>query len=300
MSEKKEKMENAVQPKGWYEALPRDIYASLEKVPVDNDWYEVYKLPFDVYGIYEPGQFQEVISFLVVGSDKAVLVDTGMGMGNIKTVTDELTDKEVEVVNTHTHFDHIGDNSRFEKIAVYNDPEAVEVMKKGADHERMLRNIEGDSVWKPWPQGFDPENYTIEPSEPTRLLEDGDVIDLGNRTLEVLHAPGHTPDSIVLVEKENGLLFSGDVYYPAPMYVHLPNSDLDDYVNTMEKLASLAPCLKYVYPAHNEPVMEPEELIKAYRALQKVQEGGHPYKVDSKGLRRYDFDSGISVITKDE
>ena len=299
MSEKG-KMDNAVQPKGWYSSLPRPIYATLEKVEVENDWYEVYKLPHDVYAIYEPGQFQEVISFLVIGKDKAVLIDTGMGMGGIKSVTDELTDKKVEVVNTHTHFDHIGDNAQFVSIAVFDSEEAIAVMTGGANHQRLVRNIEGDSVWKPWPKTFDPNNYEIKPAAPTKLLHDGDVVDLGDRQLEVIHAPGHTPDSIVLLDKRNGILFTGDVYYPAPMYVYLPNSNLDDYVITMAKLAALVPDLKYVYPAHNEPVMDPGELVKAAAALQKVKDGSHPYQVDSKGLRRYDFEDKIAVITRDE
>ncbi len=299
MSENK-KLENAVQPKGWYSSLPRPVYATLEKVPVKNQWYEVYKLPHDVFAIYEPGQFQEVISFLVIGQDKAILIDTGMGMGNIRTVTDELTDKNVEVVNTHTHFDHIGDNARFDSVAVFDHPDALAAMKSGADHPRLLRNIEGDSVWMPWPEGFDPTNYVIHPKEPTRLLHDGDVVDLGDRKLEVIHAPGHSPDSVVLLDRKNKILFTGDVYYPAPMYVYLPNSNLDDYVVTMTKLAELAPDLQYVYPAHNEPIIDPGELVKAAAALQKVKAGGHPYQVDSRGLRRYDFEDKIAVITRDE
>jgi glyoxylase-like metal-dependent hydrolase (beta-lactamase superfamily II) len=293
------KLENAIQPKGWYSSLPRAIYATLERVPVKNAWFEVYKLPHDVYAIYEPGQFQEVMSFLILGSDKAVLVDTGMGMGNIKSVTDELTDMEVEVINTHTHFDHLGDNHRFSKISVFDDEEAIATMKNGADHAHMVKNIIGDSVWKPWPEGFDPEHYVVPGSVPTQLLHDGDVIDLGDRTLEVIHSPGHSPESICLLDQKNGILFTGDVYYPAPMYVHLPNSNLDDYVVTMERLASI-PDLKYVYPAHNEPIVKPEVLGKAAAALKSVQKGGHPYNVDSNGLRKYLFPDNISVITKDK
>jgi glyoxylase-like metal-dependent hydrolase (beta-lactamase superfamily II) len=295
-----EKMENAVQPKGWFSALPRPIYKTLEKVDTGNPWFEVYKLPAAVYAIYEPGQFQEVISFLVLGSEKAVLIDTGMGMGNIKSVTDKLTDKKVSVLNTHSHFDHLGDNYRFDDVAVFDNPETIKTLTDGAGHERLKRNIEGDSVWMPYPEGFDPNNYVIPGKAPTRLLHDGDVIDLGNRELEVMHTPGHSDDSVMFLDRKNGILFTGDTYYPAPLYAHTGTSNLKTYAATMAKVAELAPAIKYIYPSHNEPIVSPEVLPKVAAALQTVLAGGHPFKVDSHGLRRYDFGGNLSVITKDE
>ena len=76
-----EKIADAVQPDAWYEALPRPQYATLEAVEQPDPWFSVYRLPHDVYAIYEPGHFQEVISYLVLGGEKALLIDTGMGMG---------------------------------------------------------------------------------------------------------------------------------------------------------------------------------------------------------------------------
>ncbi len=293
-------MENAVQPKGWYSSLPRPIYATLEKVATDNPWYEVYKLPADVYAIYEPGQFQEVISFLVIGEGKAVLIDTGMGMGNIKSVTDQLTDLPVSVVNTHSHYDHIGDNALFDEIAVFDNPETIKILTEGAGHERLKRNLVGDSVWKPYYAGFDPNNYVIHGKAPTQLLHDGDVVDLGNRKLEVIHTPGHSDDSVMLLDRANGIIFTGDTYYPAPLYAHTGTSNLKVYAETMAKVATLAPELKYIYPSHNEPIVDPAVLPQVADALKTVLAGGHPYRVDQNGLRRYDFGGKLSVITKDE
>ncbi|MEI3580641.1 MAG: MBL fold metallo-hydrolase [Acutalibacteraceae bacterium] len=111
-----QKPDSAMQPEHWYDALPRPAYASLERVPVTEDWFEVYRIQPDLYAIYEPGHFQEVISYLITGSEKALLVDTGLGMGNIRKVVEELTSLPVIVMNTHTHFDHIGGNALFDTV----------------------------------------------------------------------------------------------------------------------------------------------------------------------------------------
>ena len=100
----------------WCQDLPRVIYAGLERVTVSNDWFWVYKLENDVFAIYEPHQWQEVISYLILGREKALLFDTGNGIGKISTVVNELTSLPVFVLNSHTHFDHIGGNAEFSDI----------------------------------------------------------------------------------------------------------------------------------------------------------------------------------------
>lgn len=119
-----QKPDSAMQPEHWYDALPRAAYAALERVPVAGDWFEVYRIQPDLYAIYEPGHFQEVISYLITGREKALLVDTGLGMGNIRQVVEQLTSLAVVVMNTHTHFDHIGRNALFDTVYAPDHPEA--------------------------------------------------------------------------------------------------------------------------------------------------------------------------------
>src|SRR5215510_1299191 len=90
----------------WCRELPRPEYAKLERVNVHDDWFEVYRIRPGVFAIYEPHQFEEVISYLVIGSKRALLFDTGMGIGKISDVVMELTKLPVIVLNSHTHFDH--------------------------------------------------------------------------------------------------------------------------------------------------------------------------------------------------
>ena len=100
----------------WCKKLPRPGYSKLERVANADPWFEVYKIRPGVFAIYEPHQAEEVISYLIVGGDRALLFDTGMGISNIQAVVAGLTKLPVSVVNSHTHNDHVGDNWRFNDI----------------------------------------------------------------------------------------------------------------------------------------------------------------------------------------
>jgi len=120
---------------------PRPIYANLEKVETDQIWYEVYKLTEDTYAIYEPFQFEEAICYLAIGNEKGVLIDTGTGLGDLKRLVGELTDLPVSVINTHTHWDHIGANSQFDDIACYNHPECTGKLTEGCADIILMDSI---------------------------------------------------------------------------------------------------------------------------------------------------------------
>ena len=109
--------------------------------------------------------------------------------------------------------------------------------------------------------------------ENERFLHDGETIDLGGRSLEVLSTPGHTPDAITLLDRANGLLFTGDTYYPAPIWLYRPETNLDAYVSSVKRLAGLAPRLRLVLGAHNVPVAPPSILPQLVTAIEAVRAG---------------------------
>ena len=111
---------NIIVPKKWYEKLPREAWSKYEKVDQPDQWFEVYKLTDSVYAIYEDGQFEEVISYLVLGEEKGIIIDTGNGIGNIKAIIEGITELPVIVLNTHTHGDHIGGNYQFDEVYVFD------------------------------------------------------------------------------------------------------------------------------------------------------------------------------------
>ena len=294
-----EEMDTAMQRPAWADALPRAGWKAYPRAASPDDWFEVHKLREGLWAIYEPGHFQEVISFLVEGSDKAMLIDSGLGIGDIKAVVEALTDKPVFVVNTHTHFDHVGGNHQFETVYIPDCPEAIARAAAGFSQEELAVNMVPGSNSQPWPAGFDPAGYTIQPFAATPAPE-GTVFDLGGWKLTVVNTPGHSPDSIMLYDAEKKLLFTGDSFYPAALYVDL-NSEkpvpelLAIYQKTMAELAKQFGDYTLIC-SHNEPFCDSSFLGKTAAALGEVLAGKAPDEVGSTGLKRYEYE-GFAIIT---
>ena len=252
-------------------ALPRPEYKVLQRVPISDPWFEVYKVAPAVFAIYEPHQSEEVISYLVVGDKRAALFDTGMGISDLKKVTSELTRLPIVVLNSHTHNDHVGDNWRFDTIYAM-DTDFTRENARGSREDAQSEVGPGQVCGK-LPKGFDPKTYSTRPWKITAYVHDGDRIDLGGRSLEVIATPGHTPDAISLLERTNGLLFTGDTYYPAPIWLYRPETDLEAYNASIRRLAALAPQVKVVLGAHNIPVAPPSVLPRLATAFQTVRAG---------------------------
>lgn len=289
-----------VQPENWFDILPRPAYASLEKVGEFQNWFEVYKLTEGIYAIYEPYQFQEVISYLVLGEDRGVLIDAGNGIGNMKQLVDELTDLPVSVVLTHAHIDHIGSAHLFDEVAIYNNSEAIERVQAGVPHDRAVGSIDTASkyVWKTLPNAVDPETFEIHGVDPTATFEDGDIIELGGRRLEVIFTPGHSPGSACFLDLDNRLLFTGDHFYPGPLYAHGSSVDLNQYIASNKKIAQRVAEYDYVLSAHNEPWVEAEIIPRVTEGFKTIVAGGGDYSEDGP-LRRYRFD-GFDIIVHAE
>jgi glyoxylase-like metal-dependent hydrolase (beta-lactamase superfamily II) len=262
----------------------------LERVPTTDRWFEVYKIRPDVFAIYEPHQLEEVISYLIVGADRALLFDTGMGISNIQAVVAGLTKLPVSVLNSHTHNDHVGDNWRFSDIYGM-DTEFTRTNARGSKQDAQAE-LAADEICGSLPAGFDAKAYATKPFHITHWLHDGDQIDLGGGALKIIGTPGHTPDSIALLDAKNGLLFTADTFYAGPIYLYRPETDLDAYLASVQKLASLAPQLQLLLPAHNVPVASPSILPKLVRAMQQVR-GGEVKPIAKDGKHEY-----ISMVSR--
>ncbi len=271
----------------WCKKLPRPAYSKLERVANPDPWFEVYRIRPGTFAIYEPHQLEEVISYLVVGGNKALLFDTGMGISNIQAVVAGLTQLPVIVLNSHTHNDHVGDNWRFYDIYGM-DTDFTRTNARGSKADAQAE-LAPEELCAALPPGFDAKAYATKPFHITHWLHDGDTIDLGGRTLKVIATPGHTPDAIALLDEKNGLLFTGDTFYLGPIYLYRPETDLDAYVASMKKLAALAPHLQLLLPAHNTPVADPAYLPKVVTTMEKVRRG-EVKAVANDGKHEYMFD----------
>jgi glyoxylase-like metal-dependent hydrolase (beta-lactamase superfamily II) len=279
----------------WCKALPRPEYKSLERVLPDEPWFEVYKITPGVFAIYEPHQAEEVISYLIVGHKQALLFDTGMGIASIKNVVSRLTSRPVVVLNSHTHDDHVGDNWRFPWVFGMDTP-FTRTNAKGS-REDAQAEITPDQICGELPKTFNAKTYATKPWRISLFVHDGFKINLGGRTLEIIATPGHTPDAISLIDRENGLLFTGDTYYPAPIWLFRPETDLDAYVASVKRLAALAPQIKMVLGAHNIPVADPSVLPKLVTAIESVRAGKVSSTPEEGGKALYKVDE-ISFLLR--
>ena len=272
----------------WCRALPRPEYKTLERASVSDPWFEVYKPAPGVFAIYEPHQAEEVISYLITGSNGALLFDTGMGISDIKKVAEELTKLPILVLNSHTHDDHVGGNWQFDTVRGMD----TDFTRKNAlgSREDAQAEVTPDQICGSLPKGVDAKSYATRPWKISAYTHDGDRFDLGGRTIEVLATPGHTPDAISLIDRANGLLFSGDTYYPAPIWLFRPETDLDAFAASIRRLAALAPQVKLVLGAHNIPVAQPTVLPRLVSAFDLVRAGKVAATPDSPGKVLYKVD----------
>lgn len=255
----------------WCKALPRAEYKSLARVLAGEPWFEVYKVSPGVFAIYEPLQAEETISYLIVGHKQALLFDTGLGIGNLRQVVTHLTSRPVVVVNSHTHNDHVGDNWQFEFI--YGMDTAFTRLSAKGSSEDAQAELGPDQICGELPKNFNPKLYRTKPWHVSLFVHDGFKINLGGRTIEILGTPGHTPDAVSLLDRENGLLFTGDTYYPAPIWLFRPETDFAAYQSSIDRLAALAPGIKMVLGARNVPTASPAALATLVEAFAQLRAG---------------------------
>ena len=243
---------------------------STPQLPVAPDWFRVTWVTAGIAMLTEPhvdGLLRGNLWY-IRGRERDLVVDTGNGIAPVRPVLERLSygrRKEVIAVATHSHIDHIGGLHEFEHRLFHPlEREAAATMNEDAplatatwsaqlkellaDEGFILPPVLVDAVPN---KAFDPLTFRIEPVAATRLVEGGDVIDLGDRQLLVVHLPGHTPGSIGLYDEANGALFSGDAIYDGGLIDTLPESDIVEYVRTMERLQKLP--VEVVYPGHDEP-----------------------------------------------
>jgi glyoxylase-like metal-dependent hydrolase (beta-lactamase superfamily II) len=276
----------------WCDAPSPPGFAELEEIDAGDDWFRVYAVAPGVFAIHEARQFETVTAFLVAGTERAVLFDTGLGVVSIRRIVDRLTQLPVTVVNSHTHFDHVGGNREFGDVRGLDLPFS-RASARGEAGKELREYAQGtlaaDRVCGPLPAGVTGRDYAMPAWTVSAQVEDGERFELGGRTLEVLATPGHTPDSLCLLDAANGLLFTGDTFYAGELYLWAPETDLGAYRASIARLAALAPGLRRLLPAHGPPVAPPERLLELQAALQEISAGNARFETTDTGRRLYTF-----------
>lgn len=268
------------------------------------EWFHVADLGDGITLISEPGH---VNCFLVQGSERALLFDTGTGIAPVSEVVRRLTDLPLLVVVSHDHLDHRGGTADvvahahdLALVGVAAHPSALEpgstlhgTVDRGflAAYAEAMRAVvaqyeafaaldaqsfyvlptldASDSPLRPVP---DTTAWSVPAVRPSIALADGDVLDLGGRSLRVVHTPGHSPDSLCLVDDAHGVLLAGDTVVAAASWLHGADADLDDFARSTAALAELA--LRRVLTAHNLCAERPASFVRSVaRAAERVRDG---------------------------
>jgi glyoxylase-like metal-dependent hydrolase (beta-lactamase superfamily II) len=257
------------------------------------DWFAVQRLRRGIYLVAEP---MHVNSYLILGSERAVLFDTGMGISNIRSTVEQLTNLPILVVNSHYHFDHVGGNHLFDDIAIHElgadrlrqgppahwFPGYLAFVEDVLAQYQVFREI--DESWfqvlapemqmRPLPVSFDRWSWRTVTTVPNRLLKEGDELDLGERTLRVIHTPGHTEDSICLLDDDARIMFTGDTIDTGPIYAQYEDSSIDAFVASTRKLTSYVDGVDVLLSAHGARYQSYPELISRVADAFEVVKAG--------------------------
>ncbi len=231
---------------------------------VADKWFEFQRVDDDITRIWEPHVVPLIRCNIwhVRGRDRDLLIDTGLGMASLKAAARHLFEKNLTAVATHAHYDHIGGFHEFEDRVVHGAEAGKAAAGSAASlygagkGDALLESIRAAGYEVP-PELFTalPDNtydagaYRVLPAPATRIVQESDVVDIGDRHFEILHLPGHSPGSIGLWEAKTGILFSGDAIYDGPLLDELPGSDISTYVSTTKRLRELP--VRIVHAGHD-------------------------------------------------
>ena len=234
-----------------------------------SDWFTIDQIDDDTYIISEYRHWEETHCYLLSGSTSSLLIDTGLGISNIYDQVQQLTDKPIIAVATHIHWDHIGGHRYFPDFYAHNNelnwlhgefPLSIDQIK-----EMVVDRCE-------LPAGYDVNTYEFFQGTPTRILGDGDTIDIGGRIIKVLHTPGHSPGHMCFWEEDRKYLFTGDLVYKDTLFAYYPSTDPQAYLASLEKIAALP--VERVFPAHHSLDIEPEILGRMRNAFRELEAEG--------------------------
>ncbi len=277
------------------QVVPHPGNLKLERIESKSGWFEIYKLNAMTYALAEPNHYEEVISYLITGTKRAVLFDTGMGIGDIHDEVTALTQLPIVVVNSHSHFDHIGGNHQFEEIWSFKNQFENDRIERGYTRsECMTYMTEGSYV--NLPAAFDLSTFFLPGVRITKYLHHGETIDLGGRILTVHSTPGETPGAISLSDDLFNILFVGDLLYPAPLWLHLDESDWSAFARSVDYLHGLREDIQYICPAHNEARVGPEFLSEVKQGIASINNDTIK-GVEKDGFLLFRF-NGFSILTK--
>ena len=180
--------------------------------------------------------------FLLAGTEKSLLIDSGMTVRNALEIASSLTRLPVSLLNTHADMDHIGCNNQFDSF--YMHP---------ADEPSYRRSGKGGQIIP---------------------VHDNDEMDLGNRPLKIIHLPGHTPGSIAVLDTALRVLISGDpIQEHGRIFMFGENRNMPDYIQSLKKLENMVMSFDEIWPSHADLPLSPAIIPTLRESAQKILDG---------------------------
>ena len=232
-------------------------------------WFTLARIDNETFILSEYRHWEETHCYLLCGTKKALLIDTGLGICDISAEVKKLTPLPVTAAATHIHWDHIGGHRYYPDFCAH-EAELDWLNGKFPLSRETVRQMVLDRCDPP--EDFDIEKYELFQGAPARVLRDGDVIDLGGRLVEILHTPGHSPGHMCFFERERGYLFTGDLVYKDVLFAYYPSTDPEAYLASMERVAALP--VKRVFPGHHSLDTSPELLVRVRDAFRELKAAG--------------------------
>jgi glyoxylase-like metal-dependent hydrolase (beta-lactamase superfamily II) len=214
-------------------------------------WFETVAVAPGIMRIREPHvhSFFQANLYRIAGRDFDVQLDFGVGVRPLTEVS-PAEGKPVLAIASHAHVDHVGSFHLYARRAGHPlEAGTFAEMDDSGTLASAFVTID-DAVTAMPSSGWSLADHALQPAPLTELLNEGDMVDLGDRRFRVLHLPGHSPGSIALLDEHNGDFFSADAIYDEGLVDDIPGADVETYLKTMQRLASLD--VGTVYAGHGE------------------------------------------------
>lgn len=254
-------------------------------------WFDIEKIDPKTYIFSENKHYEKTNIYYLIGDDFNVCIDSGMGLHEIINLLDEIDPKEKRVITSHSHWDHIGNHHAFDTVYLHEN--AKKMLGNGGltplatVKQELTRDIDDNYI----PANFSLQDYKLYDGKSGFLVNDGDLINIGNRELEIIYTPGHTNDSISVFDRSTGYLFVGDLLYSGTLCCKNPDNNPIDYYHSLKNLSKKANNITKVLSGHYLPDLGIDYLIKAYELFKNVNESGNLKQ--GTGIHQY---NGIEMI----
>lgn len=220
------------------ECLISDVQLA-DGVWLEDDWYALKALDEGSLAIGEPAYHQCNWSYLISDGGESLLWDTGSGRRDIAPLVARHGAAELRAFPSHMHFDHLGGIECFGAVTLAD----LAVLRAVEQDDGTV--IPTEEMYLGACEGLNAPRFAV-----SRWCKPGEVVTVGRRRMEVLHTPGHSPDSVSLWEGDRARLYAADFIYPGEVYAQTPGASLRDYLRVLDQLLILLPVQVEILCAH--------------------------------------------------